>query len=244
MNSAVTTGIAQPTFCGFRSAEDLYAALAEQVCGRLAAGVARDGCASLVASGGTTPGPLYDLLAQSQAPWEDVSVTLSDERWTDPSSKLSNENLVRARLLTANAAASHLAPFKTAHAYARDAEATVNAAIAAIRRPFDVVLLGMGIDGHTASLIPGAQGLARALDRGDPALVRAVEPPNLAAMGERMTLTLRGILGARWIVLLIRGEEKLTAYRRALAGTDILETPVRAVLHQTDVPVSVFWSGA
>lgn len=241
-NAAIAADIPQPLFQGFRNAEDLHAVLAGEIAARLAAGVARSGRASLVVSGGTTPGALYDVLAAREAPWKDVTVTLSDERWTEPNSERSNEHLARTRLLTGNAAAATLVAMKTAHAHARDAEGAVGAAIAAMPRPFDVVLLGMGADGHTASLIPDSQGLAQALDRRDPALVRAVNPPNLSAMGERMTLTLRAILDARWIVLLIRGEAKLDAYKHALAGSDILEAPVRAVLRQSDVPVSIFWA--
>jgi 6-phosphogluconolactonase len=232
----------QPLFRGFRNVDDLQTALAADIAERLTAGVARHGRASFVLSGGTTPGALYDVLSKCEAPWKDVAVTLSDERWTDARSERSNENLARTRLLVANAAAAHLVPLKTMHARAKDGEAAADAAIAAMPRPFDVVLLGMGTDGHTASLIPGANGLSRALDRADPALVRAIDPPDLSAMGERLTLTLRAILDARWIVLLIRGEDKLAAYRHALAGRDVLDAPVRAVLQQSDVPVSVFWS--
>lgn len=242
MSNAAAIEPAQPLFQGFRHANELYSVLAGEIAARLSDGVARNGSASLVASGGTTPGDLYDVLSRRDAPWKDVTITLSDERWTDPTSERSNEHLCRTRLLTANASAARLVPFKTSHAHAREAEASVDAAIAAMPQPFDVVLLGMGTDLHTASLIPGAEGLARALDLGDPALVRAVNPPDITAMGERMTLTLRAILNARWIVLLIRGETKLRAYHRAMAGQEILEAPVRGVLRQSQVPVSVFWS--
>ncbi len=232
----------KPSFLGFNRADDLHAALAGEIAARLTTGVVQRGSASLVVSGGTTPGALYDVLATRDTLWADVAVTLSDERWTDPNSERSNEHLARTRLLVGKAAAARLVPMKTPQARARDAEAEVGAAIAAMKRPFDVVLLGMGTDGHTASLIPGSDGLAQALDRADPALVRAVHPPNLTAMGERMTLTLRAILDAHWIVLFIRGEDKLKAYKQALAGDDILAAPVRAVLQQSDVPVSVYWS--
>ncbi|MEI9887647.1 MAG: 6-phosphogluconolactonase [Rhizomicrobium sp.] len=242
MNDLAAAGSAQLPFHDFRDAQDLYAALADHIVARLAAGVARNGRAGFVASGGTTPGALYDVLATREAPWRNVAVAPSDERWIDPSSERSNENLIRTRLLTARAAEAHLVPMKTAHDGPRAAEGIVNDAIAAMPRPFDVVLLGMGTDGHTASLIPGAEGLAHALDRADPALVCAVRPPNLPAMGERMTLTLRAILDAQWIALLIRGDAKLAAYKQALAGTDVLEAPIRAVLHQAAVPLSVFWS--
>jgi 6-phosphogluconolactonase len=233
----------EPSFFGFRSAENLYSALADQIAARLTAGVARNGRASLVLSGGTTPGPLYALLAQKNLPWSNVWITLSDERWTDPSSPRSNENLARRTLLHDRAAAAHFVPLKTPAALARDAEQDVDAAIAAMPRPFDVTLLGMGTDLHTASLLPDAAGLAQALDCSSPALVRALSPSNVAALGERMTLTLRAIMDSRWIALLIRGEEKLAAYKTALqGGEDILSAPVRAVLRQSSGPVSVYWS--
>jgi 6-phosphogluconolactonase len=233
---------AVPAFFGFRRPEDLYAGLAGEIASRLAAGIAQNGRASLVASGGTTPGPLYDTLATQDLSWRDVWVTLSDERWTDPASPRSNESLARSRLLTAKAAAASLVPLKTAHPHAAEGEKKADMVVAAMPRPFDVVLLGMGTDLHIASLIPGADGLARALDQNDPALVRAIDPPDLAALGERLTLTLRAILDARWIALLIRGEAKLAAYKRALAGSDVFAAPARAVLRQTQVPVSVYWS--
>lgn len=242
MSNAASVGRPGTSFQEFRSADALYTDAAQTIVTRLTTAVAHSGRASLVAPGGTTPGAMFDILARCPAPWKDIDITLSDDRWIETTSDRSNEKLVRTRLLTADAAAARLIPFKTAHSHADEAEKDVNAAIAALHRPFDVVALGMGADGHIASLIPGATGLAHALDRNDPALVRAVNPPDLAAMGERMTLTLRAILNAHWIVLLIRGEEKLAAYRDALAGADVLEAPVRAVLHQQDVPVSVFWS--
>lgn len=241
MRNAASIKRAAPSFREFRTSAELYANLAHDVVSRLTASAALNGRASLVVPGGTTPGAMLDILARYDAPWKDIDITLTDDRWIEATSDRSNEKLIRTRLLTANAAAARLVPLKTAHGHAREAEKDVDAAIAAMHRPFDAVILGMGTDGHVASLIPGAAELARALDHNDPALVRALDPPNLAAMGERMTLTLRAILDAQWIVLLIRGSEKLDAYKHALDGTDALEAPVRAVLHQGDVPVSVYW---
>ncbi|MEI9995565.1 MAG: 6-phosphogluconolactonase [Rhizomicrobium sp.] len=237
-----TPDFQQPVFCGFRNADDLHAVLAGEIAARLGSGVAQSGRASFVVSGGTTPGPLYDMLSARAVPWTDVTVTLSDERWVDPTSERSNEHLIRTRLLVGAAAQAQFVPLKTMHLHAAEAEPHADSALSAMPRPFDVVLLGMGDDGHTASLIPGSVGLARALDTTDAALARAVDPPRSSAMGERMTLTLRALLDARWIALLIRGQAKLDAYRHALAGHDVDEAPVRAVLHQAAVPVSVFWS--
>lgn len=222
----------------------MFAALAGDIAARLTSAISRNGQASLVAAGGSTPGGLYDLLAQRKLNWSRVSVTLSDERWIGVDFDSSNEKLIQTRLLVAEAKAARLVPLKTGHTHACDAQPEVQAALAAMPRPFDVVLLGMGTDGHIASLIPDAAGLAAAMDRQDPALVRAVNPADLPAMGERLTLTLRAILDAQAIYLLIKGEAKRAAYRHALAGSDILEAPVRGVLHQTATPVSVFWSPA
>ncbi|HEY2033546.1 MAG TPA: 6-phosphogluconolactonase [Rhizomicrobium sp.] len=241
MSNAASINHAALSFREFRTPGELYANLAHDVVRRLTASAARNGRASLVVPGGTTPGPMFEILAQHEAPWNDIDITLTDDRWIETTSDRSNEKLVRTRLLTANAAAARFVPLKTAHAHAREAEKEIDTAVAAMHRPFDVIMLGMGTDGHIASLIPGAAGLARALDRGDPALVRALDPVDLATMGERMTLTLRAILDAQWVVFLIRGEEKLRAYKHALSGTDPLEAPARAVLHQRDVPVSVYW---
>ena len=226
----------------FKNAADMYAVLADEIVARLMDGAARRGGASLVVSGGTTPGELFDVLAGRDAPWSNVDVTLSDERWVDPASEASNEHLARTRLLVERAAAATLVRLKTKDMHARDAEARINAAIAAMERPFDIVLLGMGNDGHTASLVPGADGLEHALDRSDPALVRAITPPMRTNMGERMTLTLRAILDTHWIALMIRGDAKMETYKRAIAGTDVPPMPARAVLNQTDVAVTVFWA--
>jgi 6-phosphogluconolactonase len=228
-------------FREFLAADDMNAAVAREIAERLTAAVARQGHASMIASGGTTPGAMFDILARSEAPWKNVEITLSDDRWIETASDRSNEKLVRNHLLVANASAADFVPLKTAKAHAREAEQDVDDAVRAIPRPFDVALLGMGTDGHIASLIPGATGLERALDRDDPALVRAVNPADLSAKGERISLTLRAILDARWIVILLRGPEKRAAFQWALDGKDVREAPVRALLHQSDVPVSVFW---
>lgn len=226
----------------FADAEEMIRALADEIVERVIEGVAARGAASLVASGGTTPGALYDTLSEREAPWDKVWVTLSDERWVPPTVDGSNEKLIRTRLLRGNAAAAHFVAMKTADASPNGGEAKASAAIAAMPRPFDVMLLGMGEDGHTASLFPNAEGLSVALDVSNPALARAVHTHNVAETGERLSLTLHAILDSRLIVILIRGDAKLAAYRNAVAGNDVLAAPVRAVLHQSLAPVRVFWS--
>jgi 6-phosphogluconolactonase len=235
---------ADDRFHAFLNADDMTRALADEIVTRVDAGVTSRGAASLVVSGGTTPAPLFDLLSTRAAPWDKAWITLSDERWIAPDQDGSNEKLVRTRLLRDAAAGAKLVPLKTTDPSPRAAEAKVDAAIAAMPRPFDIVLLGMGDDGHTASLFPHATGLAVALDTTRRELVRAIHTDEAAAVatGERLTLTLRAILESRLVVVLIRGTAKREAYQSAAAGSNVLDAPVRAVLQQTRVPVQVCWA--
>ena len=232
----------EPSVIRFDNAESMVAALAKKIVADLADGVRRKDAASFVASGGTTPGLLFDALAACEAPWNRVFVTTTDERWVSPEDDRSNEKLIRTRLLCGHASAASFVPLMTQHATPVEAEAEVDRAISNMPRPFDVTLLGMGNDGHTASLFPGAKELALALDLQSPSLVCAITPPDVAQTGPRMSLTLRAILASRAIIILIRGEEKMKTYRIAMAGADANEMPVRAVLHQSTVPVEVYWS--
>ncbi|NEX94006.1 6-phosphogluconolactonase [Caulobacter sp. 17J65-9] len=224
----------------FAHADGATAVLADEIAERLTAGVAARGAASFVATGGTTPGGLYDALSRRTAPWRRVSVALSDDRWVEPTDPASNERLVRERLLVGAAAAAVLTPLKTAHATPEAACIDREAALAALPRPFDVCLLGMGVDGHVASLVPGAEGLAGGLDTAG--LVCAVNAPSAAGRPERLSLTVPALLASRLIVLWFRGEDKLQAYRRALAGGDPAEAPVRALLRQDQTPVWACWA--
>jgi 6-phosphogluconolactonase len=226
----------------FSTADEMIRDLADVIVASLEAGIDAHGAASFVASGGTTPGPLFDILAERDALWDHVYITLSDERWVPPTSDASNEKLIRTRLLRDEASSARLVPMKTDDAHPRDAEAAVSAWISAMPRPFDVTLLGMGDDGHTASLFPGADGLDAALDTQSPLMVRGIHPVKLDSTGERMTLTLRAILDSRLIIVLIRGDTKLKTLDAALAGDEVHEMPVRAVLQQSATPVQVYWA--
>jgi 6-phosphogluconolactonase len=226
----------------FADAQSMIAHLADEIVRRLDAGVRDHGHASLVVSGGTTPGALFDTLCERDAPWDKVRITLSDERWIAPDEDGSNEKLVRTRLLRGKAASARFVAMKTQDAKPEDAQAAIDRAIAAMPRPFDVTLLGMGDDGHTASLYPHAPELKAALNVEAPALAHAVHAQSATATGERMTLTLRAILESQWIAILIQGDAKLKTYRDAEKGADVREMPVRSVLAQSRVPVEVFWA--
>jgi 6-phosphogluconolactonase len=222
-------------------AASLAERLADDIARRLALGVAERGRASLVVPGGSTPGPLFDALGGRDLPWNRVDVTLNDERWVSPGEDGSNERLVRQRLLAGPAAAARFVGLKTGHARAADGLAEVSDRLAGMARPFDVMLLGMGADGHTASLFPGSQALEASL-HGDAAEVQAVTACGARGSAKRITLALPALLDSRFIALLVTGEEKLETLARAKAGSDPLDCPIRAVLQGSDTPVHVYWS--
>ena len=223
------------------SRDELARALAADIAQRLADAVATRGQASMVATGGSTPGPVYDALSRTAAPWDRVAVTLSDERWVSPDDPASNERLLRGRLLRDLAAEARLIPLKTPSTSPAEAAAEVDRTLNALARPFDVTLLGMGADGHVASLFPHAPELAAALDDDAP-LVCAVRRADAAGAAERLSLTRRALLDSRAIMVLIEGAEKLAIYRRARAGEDIEAMPIRMVLQQRRAPVQVWWA--
>lgn len=230
-------------FHAFASFNQLSQALADRISRDLDAAIGARGRASLVVPGGTTPGSFFDVLRERVLPWDKVIITLTDERWVAADSARSNERLVRTRLLVGDARAQFVS-LKANRSCARDGTAEVDARISEIPRPFDVVLAGMGDDGHTASWIPGADGLNRALDMNGRALVGAIEPAAASSLDERITLTLNALLDARVIYVLMRGEEKRKTYERALAGRDVFAMPIRALMFQDRVPVEFFWSAS
>jgi 6-phosphogluconolactonase len=202
------------------------------VADRLRDALATRGRAALVATGGRSPGPVYDRLARApQLDWARVVVTLSDERCVAAEDPRSNAGLVRARLLVGEAAKASFLPL-----WPEPPPAALRALA-----PFDAVLLGMGEDGHVASLIPGDPQLARHLDpAAEPAIVAVP-----AGLGQppvaRVSLTLPALADARSIFLLIAGATKREVVARALDGADL---PVRALIDQARVPVRVIWSPA
>ena len=220
----------------------LAGALAEAIATGLSAAIMARGVASLVVTGGSTPGPLYDALCGADIPWERVYVTLSDERWVSPDDAASNEHLVRTRLLHGPAARARFVGLKTTDAAPEAAVESVSAAISALPHPFDVLLLGMGDDGHVASLFPGAAETLAAMDDDASALVCAVNRPEAAGAAARLSLTFRALRDARWTVLMIEGDDKLAVARAAQAGDDVAELPVRGVLKAAHGPVEIWWA--
>lgn len=222
----------------FTSAEAATEALAKAIIARLSTAIAERAEASLIVSGGKSPVPLFALLRVAALDWSKVWISLADERWVAPTSPDSNERLLREHLLVDGAAAARFVPLKAAFDTVADGLAASGAALAAIPRPFDVVVLGMGEDGHTASLFPGADGLAAALALDNPAPLAAITP--LTAPHPRITLTLAALLDSRCVMLPLTGAIKLAVYQQAHETPDARRWPISAVLTQVLTPVEVW----
>ena len=212
----------------YASKDALAVELAQGIGASLTEAIGARGRALLALSGGSTPKRMFEALAAVELDWSKVTVVPVDERWVSEDHERSNAKLIRDHLLKDRARA---AGFVSIHAPTEAPETgmeEVAARLRALPLPFDVLTLGMGTDGHTASFFPGGDNLARATMRDTPELVVPMRAPG--ADEPRVTLTLPLILDARRIVLHIEGAEKRAVFEVAQAGGDVDEMPVRAVL--------------
>ena len=214
----------------YEDRQALYMALATQLADDLRHALDSASRATFVVPGGTTPGPIFDLLCEADLDWSRVDVMLSDERWLPEDDARSNTGLLRQRLLIKRAAVAGYLPLYVPYARPEEGLAELSSAVEA-HLPIAVLLLGMGADMHTASLFPGADRLTEALAPEAPVLLamRAAGAPEA-----RITLSARTLDAAAQKHIVITGVEK----RQALdAAYDLpaATAPVRAVLEGTTV---------
>lgn len=218
----------------------LAEALAQAVADDLRNAIQARHHATLAVSGGNTPKRFLQALAQQSLDWSQVTVTLVDERWVPETSARSNAALVRAHLLQGQASSAEFLPLYRQTPEPEAALPGLERDLAALPLPLDVVVLGMGDDGHTASFFPGGDRLAEALD---PDATARVLPMRAPAAGEpRITLTLPMLLAARARYLHIEGQAKREVLERALVSGGAGGAPIARVLLQAAVPVDTYWS--
>ncbi|MFC0669113.1 6-phosphogluconolactonase [Azotobacter chroococcum] len=217
-------------------AEGLAAAMARQVADALRAAIDTQGRATLVVSGGRSPVAFFERLAEQALDWQRVTIGLADERWVPLGHPDSNAGLVERHLLRGQAAPAQFVGLYRPAASLEAAAQLADAALAGLPQPIDVLVLGMGEDGHTASLFPGSPNLAAALDPGCPRRCLPMLAPSVPH--QRLTLSLPLLAAARLTLLQIQGGAKLATLRAALAGEDVLQMPIRAFLHS---PLEVYW---
>lgn len=237
MNNHSSSAI-EPTRFETRIALDSQ--LSSEIAERLAAALAVRDQATLVVSGGRTPVGLFEALSRKELDWQRVIVTLADERWVSPEDENSNERLVRTHLIQNLASEASFISLKSSATSAADGAVECRLRLVELPEQLDVVILGMGEDGHTASFFPGAEALARALDPQSPDDCLALTPPVVAY--ERMTLSLARLLRCDQIYLHLCGDSKLPVLAQALGSGPVEAMPVRAILKQAIAPVAIYWA--
>lgn len=218
----------------FHSADALAQALAADVATRLTAALLHKPSASLVVSGGATPYPFFAALKQKQLPWQRIHMLLTDERCVPTDHADSNEAMLRARLLTTESPFVSLAP--RAGESSQQAIARITPSVLALA-PFDVLVLGMGIDSHVASLFPGNPAIA---DTSNAALLAVEDAPKPPA--KRISMAPQTILNAQHLVVHVTGDGKKTMIEEAMASGDVIRYPIAAFLLQQKTPVTVYWA--
>jgi 6-phosphogluconolactonase len=233
------------------SPSDLAVDLARFVAERLRVAMARRGQALLVVSGGSTPVPFFEALSQEDLDWPRVAVTLADERWLPAGHADSNERLVRQHLLQGHAAAARFVPLYNGGATPEQGQPHTEAALAALPWPADAVILGMGGDGHTASLFPQAPCLlawpvqtdANATVDTTAPLSMAVPMPSAPNVPvPRLSMTPQALLQTSQLIVHITGQAKLGLLRQAMQPGPVADLPIRLAVLQTHVPCAVFHS--
>ncbi len=236
-------GLARPKFVEFASREELAAGLAGMVAAALEEAISLRGRAVLAVSGGSTPLTFFQALSKAELAWEQVTIILVDERMVPATSDRSNARLVRENLLQNAAASAFFVPMYQGAFDEGDAAHQIETVMkrANLTAP-DMLILGMGSDGHTASFFPGGDHLTDAIDPRQTALVL---PMHADGAGEtRLTMTLPVLLAARHLAIHIEGEDKRAVLNRALAdGTRTIDMPIRVVFENAAKPVEVFWAG-
>ena len=227
-----------PTIHRFASPADLAKQLAADVRLGLAKALCNHAPASIALSGGSTPKAFFNALSNEKMDWARVNVHLVDERCVPEDSDQLNAHLVEDNLMQNHAASASFTPLYD-HASLNAEDAARRAADQLPERGFDIIVLGMGADGHTASLFPNGDRLAEGLDLNSKSRIIAMRAPGAGV--PRLTLTLAEILRANRVILHIEGNDKMAVLEQALAGNDSAEMPIRAVLNNA-AALEIYWA--
>ncbi|MFN4098607.1 MAG: 6-phosphogluconolactonase [Pararhodobacter sp.] len=217
-------------FIDYADSDMMMLSLARELGRHLREALLRRERALFAVPGGTTPGPVFDLLSAVDLDWDRVDVVPGDERWLPEDHPRSNAGLIRARLLRGKASPARLLPLWCDVATPEEG-APLLAEVLDPLLPLDVALVGMGADMHTASLFPGAEGLAAALASDAPSVLPIAAP---GVPEPRVTLSARVLRDAFALHVLITGDEKRTAIERA-AKLSPTEAPIAALLSKATV---------
>lgn len=224
----------------FKQRELLDAKLAEEVAGLLSQAIAEKGKASIAVSGGSTPKGFFKALSEKDIPWNKVTITLADERWVNIDSDASNTRLVHENLLQNKAQSAKFFHVKQGGLLCDETLAYLNLAANTSLLPLDVLILGMGEDGHTASLFPCSDQIKQALSVDNTNSLMKVVPKT--APHERITFTFASLSQSKATFLHLAGAAKKDVLTKALAGNDVFEMPIRAFLQHSAINTQVYFA--
>ena len=226
-------------FWDYDSAGELAEAVAGDIGFIVESAIDARGNALLAFPGGSTPGPIFDKLAQASLPWKKVTIIPGDERLVRMDSDLSNVRAIAKAFLPTGA---RVIPITGDIADYKLAGNSADARLQDLPWPPDLVWLGMGDDGHTASIFAGPD-LDDALNA--PKARRAVgvlpDPMPADAPVPRVTLTRAAILSARTILITITGADKRELLEGAIADGQSSKLPIGRVLAEAEQPIDIHW---
>jgi 6-phosphogluconolactonase len=224
----------------FASREQLDSALAEQVSSLLQSAITLKGKASIAVSGGSTPKGFFNALSEKDLDWKKITITLADERWVDINSPDSNTRLVHENLLRNKASVAKFFHLKQGGGLCDETLIDLNLAANNALLPLDVLILGMGEDGHTASLFPCSKQIEQGLDTKNSDVLMKVEPTT--APHQRITFSFSALSQSTNTFLHICGDRKKQVLDKALSASDIFEMPIRAFLQHAGIDTQVYWA--
>lgn len=227
-------------FNNFTSRVSLDNQLADCVADILQKAVNTRGKASIAVSGGSTPKGFFKALSNKALPWKNITVTLADERWVNINDDASNTRLIHEHLLQNFAKEANFFHLKNSEELTNKTLTDLNLAVKSTLLPFDVLILGMGEDGHTASIFPCCEQLSQALNLNNDDALMKTTPNN--APHQRITFTLASLLTSKHHFLHLSGLAKKDVLNKALAGSNVAEMPIRAFLQHPSINTQIYWA--